>query len=85
MTDEITRLRDGLAKAEQDLADAERVQTRAGFGKELVTEVDHPYIDRLRSFRDTAKVILDRAIASSALPTAITQEERARQGTPRKT
>jgi hypothetical protein len=91
MIDEGSRLQAALAKAEHDLADAERIRQPQGYGQAL-SPADDPqtYIDTLRERRDVRKKLFDdwqlknkpSAIPSSTFPTALTQEQRAKQGTP---
>ena len=76
-------LQSELEKAERDLADQERLKLKSAYGEPLAPEGSAQIeIDRLRGVRDMRKKILDdwRAIPSNAFPTAITQEERAKQG-----
>jgi hypothetical protein len=60
MIDEGTRLQAALAKAEQALADAERLRQPQGYGKPLSPADDpQPYIDTLRERRYTRKKLFD--------------------------
>jgi hypothetical protein len=84
MIDERERLQAALAKSETDLADAERLQQRQGYGKELSPADDpQPYIDRLREFRDVRQKALrdwelrnePTVVTSKALGTGATSQE----------
>jgi hypothetical protein len=87
MIDQTARLRTALDEAERDLADAERLRPRPGYGPNLGTEADaDAHIEQLRAKRDRAKELLEKyrpspgAITSGALGSgAVTQEGRAKQ------
>ena len=86
MNDEAIRLQAEVAKAEQALADAERLRPRAGYGPELGTDADAQVnIDTLRKFLDVRKQIFadwqaknPSAIGSDAFSGIPTQRDRAR-------
>jgi hypothetical protein len=83
MIDETIRLQNELAKAEQNLADAERLRPSPAYGGPLGTEPGaQANIERLRAVRDMRKGLLEKrqAISGSALPTAVTQQARAALG-----